>query len=76
MTSKQKAEELVTKFKLILMNEDTECGNEVLCTNIAIECAKAVAEEVKEVLDMWDSEESALWWGWDSVIHELKQYVK
>jgi hypothetical protein len=36
---KQKAEELVNSYRIILMNEDTECGNEILCTSIAKQCA-------------------------------------
>jgi len=31
---------------MILMDEDTECGNEILCTIIAERCAKVVSEEV------------------------------
>lgn len=46
MTPKTKAEELINKFKMILMDEDTECSNEILCTIIAERCAKVVAEEV------------------------------
>jgi len=36
MTSKEKAEELVNKYRMILMDEDTDCGNEILCSLIAI----------------------------------------
>jgi hypothetical protein len=39
MTTKLKAEELVNSYRIILMNEDTECGNEILCTSIAKQCA-------------------------------------
>ena len=46
MTPKEKAIELVTKFKLILMDEDTDCGNEVLCTSIAIKNALILTYEV------------------------------
>ena len=46
MTPKQKAIELVTQFKLILMDEDTDCGNEVLCTSIAIKNALILTYEV------------------------------
>jgi len=31
---KIKAEEIMSSFKIILMSEDTECGNEILCTSI------------------------------------------
>lgn len=33
--AKEKAEDLVNSFRMILMNEDTDCGNEILCTSIA-----------------------------------------
>ena len=46
MTPKEKAIELVTQFKLILMDEDTDCGNEVLCTSIAIKNALILTYEV------------------------------
>jgi hypothetical protein len=35
MTVKEEAESLVNEYRMILMNEDTECGNEILCTEIA-----------------------------------------
>ena len=46
MTPKQKAEDLVNQFKNILMDEDTECGNEILCTSIAIKNALILTYEV------------------------------
>ena len=44
MTPKEKAEDLVNQYRMILMNEDTDCGNEILCTIIAIQCAKVALE--------------------------------
>ena len=32
MTPKEKAESLVNQYRMVLMDEDTECGNEILCT--------------------------------------------
>jgi len=46
MTPKQKAEDLVNQFRMILMAEDTDCGYEVLCTSIAIKNALICADEV------------------------------
>jgi hypothetical protein len=46
MTPKEKAEDLVNQFKNILMDEDTDCGNEILCTSIAIKNALICADEV------------------------------
>jgi len=39
MTPKEKADQMVNEYRMILMNEDTECGNEILCTMIAVKCA-------------------------------------
>ena len=46
MTSKEKAQELVDSYRIILMNEDTECGNEILCTLIAKQCALIAVDEL------------------------------
>jgi len=44
------AEYLVNKYRLILMNEDTDCGHEVLCSFIAIKFAKStINEQINEV---------------------------
>jgi hypothetical protein len=43
---KQKAIELVDKFRILLMNEDTECGNEILCTSIAKKSSLIVVKEL------------------------------
>ena len=47
-TPKDKAEELVNRFRIVLMNEDTECGNEILCTSIAIKNALIAVDEIIE----------------------------
>jgi len=50
MKAKEKAEELVNKYRMILMDEDTDCGNEILCTLIAIKNALiAVAEIIEHI---------------------------
>jgi hypothetical protein len=36
MTPQQTSTDLVNQFRMILMDEDTDCGNEILCTSIAI----------------------------------------
>jgi len=46
MTAKEKAEELITHFKMILMDEDTDCGCEILCTSIAKKCALVTVNNV------------------------------
>jgi|688.fasta_scaffold1266929_2 hypothetical protein len=46
MTPKEKAIELINSYRIILMNEDTECGNEILCTSIAKQCALIAVDEI------------------------------
>ena len=48
MTPKEKAISLVDSHRNILMNEDTECGNEILCTVIAKKCAIIAVDEIIE----------------------------
>ena len=55
MTPKEKAEDLVNQFRMILMDEDTECGNEILCTSIAIKNALICADEVMTRVPYKDS---------------------
>ena len=51
MTPKNKAEALVNSYRIILMNEDTECGNEILCTSIAKQCALIAVDEIINSID-------------------------
>ena len=51
---KKKANELVNSFRIILMNEDTECGNEALCTIIAKQCALNSIDEIIIALEHTD----------------------
>jgi hypothetical protein len=44
MTPREKAISLVDSYRNILMNEDTECGNEILCSLIAKESALIAIE--------------------------------
>jgi hypothetical protein len=46
-----KAEELVNQFRIVLMNEDTDCGNEVLCTLIAQKQALITVDEIVKAID-------------------------
>ena len=46
MTPREKSEQLIAEFKNILQNEDTDCGNEILCTLIAIRCAQLTVRHV------------------------------
>jgi hypothetical protein len=51
MTPKQKAISLVDSYRIILMNEDTECGEEILCTVIAKQCALIAVDEIIKAMD-------------------------
>jgi len=46
MTPREKAEDLIAQFKIILMDSDSECGNEILCTLIAKQCAKLSVRQI------------------------------
>jgi len=46
MTPKEKAISLVDSYRIILINEDTECGEEILCTVIAKQCALIAVDEI------------------------------
>lgn len=48
MTANEKANDLVNQYRMILMDEDTDCGNEILCSLIAIKSAKITANEMIE----------------------------
>ena len=47
MNPKDKANDLVDAYRIILMNEDTDCGEEILCTVIAKQCALIAVEQIK-----------------------------
>ena len=46
MTPKEKAENLVNQYRMVLMDEDTGCGNEILCTIIGIKSALITINEI------------------------------
>jgi uncharacterized protein (UPF0212 family) len=56
---KEKAEELVNSYRIVLMNEDTECGNEILCTSIAKDSALIAVDEIMKVIG-WEGMEIRL----------------
>lgn len=43
---------LINGFKVILMDEDTDCGHEVLCTCIAIKHAKIALQTARKELQI------------------------
>jgi hypothetical protein len=50
MTTKEKAEYLVNQFRIVLMEEETECGNEILCTSIAVKNSLISIKEIISAL--------------------------
>ena len=55
MTPKEKAESLVNQFRMILMDEDTECGNEILCSLITIKNSHIVVDEILTSVAKWSN---------------------
>ena len=70
---KEKAEDLVNQFRMVLMNEDTECGNEILCTSIAMKnaiiCVKEIVEMQKNISLNFDFNIKY----WTEVIEEISK---
>ncbi len=58
MKPKDKAISLVDSYRIILMNQDTECGEEILCTVIAKQCALIAVEQMILVLPFTDTNAS------------------
>jgi hypothetical protein len=52
ISPKEKANDLVDTFRIILMNEDTDCGNEILCSLIAIKHAEICVEEILQHVEV------------------------
>lgn len=71
MTVKEKANDLVNQYRMILMDEDTDCGNEILCTIISIKLAKITTNEIiKHILNDVNYDEYKIRY-WENVIIEL-----
>lgn len=47
--TEQIRQDLINIFRQILMSEDTECGNEVLCTIVAERCADVAMYYIDEL---------------------------
>jgi hypothetical protein len=70
MTPKKKAINLVDSYRNILMNEDTECGNEILCTVIAKKCALIAVNVVLNLC--WGNNQVGIN-HWNEVKHEIEK---
>ena len=66
MTAKEKARLLVAQYKSILMDENTDCGEEVLCTTIAKKIALVTIDEVQDSID---------WLGYNLLPDEIEDEV-
>ena len=53
MTPKQKCDELVNKYRIILQDTDTEVGEEILCTLVSKTCAKIAVDEITSYSKEW-----------------------
>jgi hypothetical protein len=66
MEAKEKAAELVNRYRMILMDEDTDCGNEILCSLIAIKNSHIAVDEILEFMDKFNIDmeykHQAKWW--------------
>jgi siderophore synthetase component len=70
MTPKEKAQDLVNAYRMILMDEDTDCGNEILCTSIAIKNALVAVNEIWNALESARAFEEYNYW------QEVRQEIK
>jgi hypothetical protein len=57
------------------MNEDTECGNEILCTVISKQCALIAVDEILDVdyFDMSEQHFENIMEYWEQVKNEIKK---
>ena len=51
MTAEQRALSIVNTYRMILMDADTDCGNEILCTSIAIKNALVAINHIILLID-------------------------
>jgi hypothetical protein len=70
MSPKEKAINLVDSYRNILMNEDTECGNEILCTVISKKCALIAVYEILNLC--WGNNQIGIN-HWNEVKHEIEK---
>lgn len=73
MTAKEKANDLVNSYKIMLMNTDAECGQEILCTVITKYCALIAVDEL--IKECWDHREIDLQAGYDYWVN-VKQEIE
>jgi hypothetical protein len=62
MTPKEQAEDLINSYRVILMNQDTECGEEILCSLIAMKCALVAVDKLELQALHWGHVDVAVYW--------------
>lgn len=74
MTPKEEANKRVDAFRIIIKNEDTDCGNEILCTLIAKKCAKLAVEKILLANPTWfvDQRQSTHKY-WENVLKQIEK---
>jgi hypothetical protein len=73
MTPKEKAIDLVDTYKFVLWSEDTQCGDEILCTGIAKRCALISVDEIIEALSFHSWQNSNEIEYYEEVKHEIQK---
>jgi len=76
MKPKDKAKELVDTYRIMLMNSDTECGEEILCTVIAKYCALIAVDEILNLMInnfQWDINYNGNIEYWQEVKQEIQE---
>jgi hypothetical protein len=73
MSAKEKAEELVDTYKFVLWSEDTQCGEEILCTGIAKRCALICVDEMLDIINGLYINEGSLAHQW---LLDVKQEIQ
>jgi hypothetical protein len=73
MSAKDKAKELVDTYRIMLMNSDTECGEEILCTVIAKQCALIAVDEMLDFRNALYINEGSLAHQW---LLDVKQEIQ
>lgn len=66
---KQMAKTIIDDFRIILMKSDSECGNEILCTNIAKECSHTMVDNILKYQFRYVNENDLFdfYWYWNAV---------
>ena len=72
MTPKEKAEELINKHRIILIQSDTDAGEEIICTTIAKQCALIAVEQIETITKHYPPEYMLTVY-WQQVKKEIKK---